>query len=52
MSDFVGIKILIELRLSFSHLYEHKFRYYLKGTLKPLCLCSTKAETTTHHFMY
>ena len=52
MSDFVGIKILIELRLSFSHLYEHKIRYYLKDTLKHLCLCSTKAETTTHHFLY
>ena len=52
MSDFVGIKILIELRLRFSHLYEHKFKYYLKDTLKPLRLCSIKAETTRNYFMY
>ena len=39
------------LRLSFSHLHEHKFRHGFKDTLNPLCSCSIEAKTTTHYFL-
>ena len=39
------------LRLSFSHLHEHKFRQGFKDTLNPLCSCSIEATTTTHYFL-
>ena len=43
--------MLTTLRLSFSHLCEHKFRHGFKDTLTPLCSCSIEAETTTHYFL-
>ena len=43
--------MLTGLRLGFSHLREHQFRHDFKGTLNPLCPCSTEAETTTHYFL-
>ena len=44
----VGVKLLVRLRLGFSHLREHKFRQNFHDTLNPLCSCSLKLETTSH----
>ena len=37
--DPFGIKFLTRLRLSFSHLREHKFKHNFKDNLNPLCSC-------------
>ena len=44
--------MLTRLRLSFSHLCEHKFRHGFKDTLNQVCSYSTEAETTTHYFLH
>ena len=47
----VGVKLLIRLRLGFSHLREDKFRHGFRDILNPLCPCSIEAETTAHYFL-
>ena len=49
--DPLGIKLLTRLRLSFSHLSEHKFRYNFADSLNPLCSCSLETESTLHFFL-
>ena len=49
--DPLGIKSLTRLRLSFSHLSEHKFRYNFADSLNPLCSCSLETEPTLHFFL-
>ena len=49
--DWVGIKLLIRLRLGFSHLRQHKFRHNSEDTLNALCSCSIQAQTTLHFFL-
>ena len=49
--DPVGLKFLTRLRLSFSHLREHKFKYNFQDTLNPLCSCSLTVESTEHFFL-
>ena len=44
----VSVKLLVSLRLRFSHLCEHKFSYSFHDTLNPLCSCSLEPETTSH----
>ena len=44
----IGIKLLVRLRLDFSHLREHKFRHNFHDTLNPLCSYSLEPETTSH----
>ena len=39
------------LRLSFSHLQEHKFKHNFQDTLNLLCSCNIEAESTSHYFM-
>ena len=51
INDSVGVKLLTRLRLGFSQIREHKFRYGFRGILNPLCPCSTEAETTAHYFL-
>ena len=38
--DPLGVGLHNRLRLGFSHLRKHKFRYYFADTLNPLCSCS------------
>ena len=45
INDEVDIKLLTRLRLGFSHLREHKFRYNFADTLNPLCPCNIDPET-------
>ena len=47
----VGVKLLVRLRLGFSHLREHKFRHNFHDTLNPLCSCSLEPETTSHYHL-
>ena len=48
----VGVKLLVRLRLGFSHLREHKFRHHFHDTLNPLCPCSLEPETTSHYLSH
>ena len=47
----LGLKLLTRLRLSFSHLREHKFKHNFQDTINPLCNCSTNVESTQHYFL-
>ena len=46
----VGVKLLVRLRVGFSHLRGHKFRQNFHYTLISLCSCSFEPETTLHYF--
>ena len=48
----VGIKYLTRLRLSLSHLNEHKFRHIFQECLNPLCSCNLEVEATNHYFLH
>ena len=50
-NDVSGLKLLIRLRVGFSHLREHEFKHIFQGRLNPLCPCSSEAEDTYHYFM-
>ena len=43
----VSIKLLVSVRLCFSHLRKHRFRYDFEDSLNPLCM---ESETTVHFF--
>ena len=43
-----GLKLLIHLRVSFSHLREHKFKHNFQDNLKSFCACSLEAEDIYH----
>ena len=47
----VGLKYLTRLRLSLSHLREHKFRHNFRGTINPLCPCNFEQKTTSHFLL-
>ena len=48
-----GVVLLTRLRVDFSHLREHKFRYNFAVINDPFCLCRTNAiETTEHYLLY
>ena len=47
----VGVKLLVRLRLGFSHLREHRFKHNFHDTLNPLCSCSLEPETTSHYLL-
>ena len=49
--DPLGIKLFNRLRVDFSHLNEHKFRYNFADTLNPLCSCSLETKSTGHFFL-
>ena len=49
--DINGIKLLNHLRLHFSHLNEHKFRHYFRGTIDPMCICGLEPKTTLHYLL-
>ena len=44
--DVVGINLLTQLRLGFSHLNERQFRQNVKDAIKPVGSCSTEIEST------
>ena len=46
-----GVKLLVRLRLGFTHLREYKFRHNFHDSLNPLCPCSLERETTLHYLL-
>ena len=44
--DQICTKFLTRLRVTLSHLQEHKFQHNFSGTINPLCSCSLEAEST------
>ena len=44
----LAVKLLTCLRLQFSHLNEHRFRYGFGDTINPMCACGSEVETTEH----
>ena len=49
--DPAGVKLLLRLRLKFSHLNELKLRHNFKGALSPMCDCGSETEITDHFFL-
>ena len=47
----ICIKLIIRLRLGFSHIREQKFKHNFQETLNPLCSGSMVAESTSHYFL-
>ena len=47
-----GIRLLTRLRLSLSHLREHKFKHSFEDCLNPLCFCGNEIETSTHYLLH
>ena len=50
ISGIYGIKLLTRLKLSFSHLNEHKFRHNFNDTVNPMCNWGLATETTIHYY--
>ena len=49
--DTKGLKLLTRLRLSFTHLNEHKFRHGFKDSVDPMCKCGVETELTLHFLL-
>ena len=47
-----GICLITRLRLSLSHLREHRFKHGFQDLLNPLCSCGNDLESTEHFFLY
>ena len=52
VSDIYGIKVLTCLRLSFSHLNEHKFKRNFNDTVNASCNCAADIETIIHYHVH
>ena len=52
INNSAGLKFLTRLRLSLSHLREHKFKHNFQDTLNPLCSCSLEVESTEHFLLH
>ena len=49
--ELAGVKLLVRLRLGFSHLREHKSRANFNDTLNPLCSCILEPETSSQYLL-
>ena len=47
-----GLTFLTRLRLSLSHLYEHRFQKNFQDCANPLCFCSSEIEDTSHYLLH
>ena len=47
--DPIGLKFLTCLRLGFSHLNEHRFRYTFQDCMNTLCSCSLDGTQPSEH---
>ena len=47
-----GVKLLTRLRLSLSHLRDHKFKHSFQDSLNPIFNCWTDIEITTHYLLH
>ena len=46
----LGVKYLTRLRIKFSHLKEHEFKYNFQDSIDPMCSCSSGIGTAIHFF--
>ena len=46
------MKFLSHLRLGFSHLNQHRFRYNFQDCLNPLCSSNKEIEDTSHYLLH
>ena len=51
INDTIGVKLIATLRLGFSQLREHKFKYNFEDMLNSLCSCSIEVESTSHYLL-
>ena len=49
--SWIGLKLIIRLRLGLSHLRFHKFKHNFEDTLNPICNCGN-VEKTVHYPLY
>ena len=47
----IGMRLLIRLRLGFSHVNEHRFWHNFCDFLNPLCECKLEPNTTSHFLL-
>ena len=47
-----GIKLITRLKLGFSHLREHKFRYNFQENVNPIYSCGENIETSIHFLLH
>ena len=47
-----GLKLLTCIRLSLSHLNDHKFNHNFRDCINPLCSCSLSIENNVHFFLH
>ena len=47
----LGIQLIDRLRVDFTRLNEHNFKYDFPDVLNPLCSCSLKTERSPHFFL-
>ena len=47
-----GIKLITRLRLSLSHLRDHKFKHNFLDCLNPICCYGKDIETTVHYLFH
>ena len=52
ISNPKGLILLTRLRVSFSHLNEHRFRYNFENCINPLSSCSLVTENTLHYLLH
>ena len=48
----LGVKYLTRLRIGFSHLKEHKFKYNFQDSIGSMCSCISGIETTINFFLH
>ena len=46
---YKGIKLLTRLRVSLSHLREHKFKHSFQDILNTICKCGKDIQISSHH---
>ena len=52
IKNYNGLKLLTRLRLSLSHLNEHRFNHNFHNCINPLCSCSLEVESIEHFFLH
>ena len=46
--DFIGLKLLTQLRVDLNDLREHRFRHGFANCPSPTCACGSEIESTSH----
>ena len=52
IQNYIGLKLLTRLKLSLSHLNEHRFNHNFQNCINLLCNCTLEVESTVHCFLH